>query len=197
MNTIKSVVIDGNDTYEYMKSVLNNESVEQIEFRYCDMTNEDIIKLSNYKKYIKISFINCNFEDVSFVKKIKTQSLSFIDSNIDNYDFISEVNNLKALTVIGNTIDMSLVKNPEKLLYLRLSGSMVYHIDKINLENLKYLFIDETNIDSLDFVKKLSHLKLLCISTVQEENNFEVISSIENRVKIINDIIEIGEITND
>ena len=193
---LNSLVINGEDTFDFIKEILNYTSINDLEFRNCDFLTEDIIKLIQFKEYQRTSFIECTFEKESLIKNIKTKSLSIINSEIINYDFIYEMNYLENLTIINGIIEINKINNFKNLTYLRISQSTIYNIENINLDKLKYLFIDNTNINELSFILKLPNLKILSISEEQKLNNQEFINNLKNPPEIIIDsiIFEDGEI---
>lgn len=188
-NELKSLVIDGEEIFDFISMALNYANVSDLEFRNCDFLNEDILKLINFKQYNRVAFIECTFENETLIKNIRTKSLSLTTSKISNYDFIYEMKCLKNLTIVGGNIDLNKLNNLNNLSYLRISDSYVFNIDKINLEKLNYLFIDGTNIKDISFIENLSNLKLLSISEEQKSNNQKLINKIKNHTKIILDSI--------
>lgn len=194
---VAEIIIDGNDEYEYIENKLDTDNIFNVEFRHCDLTIRDLINLTNQKEYQKIVFYDCVFEDESYLKNIKSNSLSFINSKIQDYSFLCNIKKLEALTIVGSKIQVELINTQINLKYLRLSGSEIINIENITLDKLEYLFIDETNILNLDFLINLLSLKVLCISEEQEKSNLDIIYYIKNKVKIINDIIEMSGAIND
>ena len=98
---------------------------------------------------------------------------------------------LRNLTVVNGKIDAYKLNALSKLKYLRVSHSFVVNIEKLFLEDLKFLFIDNTNIDNLSFVKNFPNLNLLSISEKQKVDNINTLKSIliTNHIKIIMDSI--------
>ena len=188
---MKELIVDGNESFDFIQQVLNNDDVEDIEFRNCDFLNEEMLKLVNFKNYKRIAFIDCSFEDESLIKGIKTESLSLTNNTINNYEFIYEMVDLRNLTVVNGKFDAYKLNTLSKLEYLRVSHSFIINIENLFLKDLKFLFIDNTNIDNLSFVKKFPNLKLLSISEKQKEDNINTLKSIlvTNHIKIIMDSI--------
>lgn len=48
---MREIVIDGNETYDFISVLINNADVEDVEFRNCDFYNEDMVKVASYKTY--------------------------------------------------------------------------------------------------------------------------------------------------
>ncbi len=195
---MREMIVDGNEEFDFINLILNEKNVEDIEFRNCAILSEELLKIIGLKKYERIAFIDCSFEDESLIKNIKTESLSFTNSKIDNYEFIYEMKDLKKLTVVNGQIDAYKLNALLNLEYLRVSHSLVTNIEKLFLENLKYLFIDNTNIENLSFVINFPNLKLLSISEEQRIDNIDILKSISSHIRIIMDsIIEMEVDIND
>ena len=188
---MKEMIVDGNERFDFINQVLNDNSVEDIEFRNCDFLNEELLKIVEFKNYERIAFIDCSFEDESLINNIKTESLSLTNNTINSYEFIYEMVDLRNLTVVNGKIDAYKLNALSKLEYLRVSHSFVVNIEKLFLEDLKFLFIDNTNIDNLSFVKNFPNLNLLSISEKQKVDNINTLKSIliTNHIKIIMDSI--------
>jgi hypothetical protein len=184
-NHIKELVIDGNEIFDFASHALNFPNIEDVEFRYCDFNQEDILKLIEFKEYERIAFIRCTFENEDLIKYLKTKSLSLTNNKISNYDFVSTMAKLERLTIVEGRIDINKLNKLNNLVYLRISNSIATDIDNIKLDKLKYLFIDNTNIINLNFIAKLPNLELLSISKMQEENNKEVLNKLKAHIKII------------
>ena len=198
MSDIEEIVVDGNEVFDFINFVLKNKAKNDIEFRSCDFLKEDILKLSNAREYERIAFIDCSFEDCTLIQNIKTRSLSFTNNRVNNYEFIYNMSFLENLTVIGGNVDAFKFNNLNKLKYLRLSHSYVDNIEKYISTNLKYLFIDNTNIKDLSFINNFVNLEILSISEDQRLYNKELIEKISGRVKVIYDsIIEMDVYPND
>ena len=188
---MKEMIVDGNERFDFINQVLNDNSVEDIEFRNCDFLNEELLKIVEFKNYERIAFIDCSFEDESLIKNIKTESLSLTNNTINSYEFIYKMVDLRNLTVVNGKVDAYKLNALSKLEYLRVSHSFVVNIEKLFLEDLKFLFIDNTNIDNLSFVKNFPNLNLLSISEKQKVDNINTLKSIliTNHIKIIMDSI--------
>ena len=193
---MKEMVID--EKFDFINQILDEKNVDDIEFRNCDFLSEELLKIIELKKYERIAFVDCSFENESLIKKIKTESLSFTNNKINNYEFIYEMNDLKKLTVVNGQIDAYKLNALLNLEYLRVSHSFVVNIEKLFLENLKYLFIDNTNIKDLSFVMNFPNLNLLSISEEQRINNINILKSMPKHIEIIMDsIIEMEVDIND
>lgn len=188
-NKINSLVIDGNETFDFISKALKTTNINDLEFRNCDFFNEDLLKLIEFKQYNRIAFIDCTFENETLINNIKTKYLSLTNNQIKNYEFIYEMNKLENLTIVSGQIDGNKINNLKNLQYLRISNSFVINIEKLFLKELKYLFIDNTNISDISFVKRLPNLKILSISEEQELKNKKIIEAIKNTVKIVFDSI--------
>ena len=198
MSDIEEIVVDGNEVFDFINFVLKNKAKNDIEFRSCDFLKEDILKLSNAREYERIAFIDCSFEDCTLIQNIKTRSLSFTNNRVNNYEFIYNMSFLENLTVIGGNVDAFKFNNLNKLKYLRLSHSYVDNIEKYISTNLKYLFIDNTNIKDLSCINNFVNIEILSISEDQRLYNKELIEKISGRVKVIYDsIIEMDVYPND
>ena len=198
MSDIEEIVVNGNEVFDFINFVLKNKAKNDIEFRSCDFLKEDILKLSNAREYERIAFIDCSFEDCTLIQNIKTRSLSFTNNRVNNYEFIYNMSFLENLTVIGGNVDAFKFNNLNKLKYLRLSHSYVDNIEKYISTNLKYLFIDNTNIKDLSCINNFVNIEILSISEDQRLYNKELIEKISGRVKVIYDsIIEMDVYPND
>lgn len=192
MNVVKkSLVVDGNEVFDFIDEAISNDNIKDIEFRNCDFLNEDILKLINFLMYDRIAFINCTFENETLIKNIKTKSLSLTNNKITSYEFVYEMTNLENLTIVGGKIDAYKISFLKNLEYLRVSNSNIINIENLFLEKLKYLFIDNTNVIDLSFISKFYNLELLSISEKQKLYNKEFLITLKDRVDIIIDgIIE-------
>ena len=52
---MKEMIVDGNERFDFINQVLNDNSVEDIEFRNCDFLNEELLKIVEFKNYERIS----------------------------------------------------------------------------------------------------------------------------------------------
>lgn len=185
----ETLVINGEETNDFINTLLSHTNVEDVEFRTCDFLKEDVLKLINFRQYDRVAFVDCTFEDKALIKEINTKSLSLTNNKITNYEFVYEMDNLERLTIVDGKIDADKINNLKNLEYLRISNCDVINIDKLALEKLKYLFIDSTNIGDVSFIKKISNLELLSISEEQVSYNKDFLYTIKDRVKIILDSI--------
>lgn len=192
-NKIDSLVLDGNETFDFINDALSFSNVNDLEFRNCNFFNEDLLKLIDFKQYNRVAFIDCTFENENLLKNIRTKSFSLTNNKIVNYNFVYEMNDLENLTIVGGKVDAYKINSLKNLEYLRLSHSNIINVEELFLDKLKYLFIDNTNIFDISFIKKLSKLELLSISEEQKLYNKEFINTIKNHIHIILDsIIEMG-----
>ena len=173
---IISLIIDGNEVFDFIGKALSNLNTDDIEFRNCDFSNQNILSLISFKWYDRIAFINCTFENETLIKNLKTKSLSLTNNKIISYDFVYEMFFLENLTIVGGKVDAEKINFLENLEYLRLSNSNVINIEKLVSNKLKYLFIDNTNIIDISFLKNFSNLELLSISNEQKLYNMEIIN---------------------
>ena len=195
MDNINELVIDGNEIFDFISYLNKYKDTKDIEFRNCEFSNDEIMSLSE-KEYNRIAFMNCSFEDESLIQKIKTKSLSLTDNKINSYEFVYGMFYLDRLTIVNGRVDISKLNHFKNLEYLRLSHSHVDNIEMIEL-NLKYLFIDNTNIKDISFIKRLPNLELLSVSDEQELFNKDIIKKISNHIKIIKDSIIEMEVIQD
>lgn len=187
----RSIVIDGDRTYDFINEALDNISIDDIEFRHCDFHDDDIKIISQKKDYKRIAFVECSFENPSILSNIITNSISFTNCPINDYSFISKMTYLTRLTIVNGKIVANIINNLKDLSYLRLSHSNISNFSILKLNKLKYLFVDNSNLDNLSFVENFPSLQLLSLSDEQIINNEKIISNIKNNVKIIcNSIIE-------
>ena len=196
-NKIDSLILDGNETFDFINEALSFSNVNDLEFRNCDFFTDDLLKLIDFKQYNRVAFVECTFEDENLLKNIKTKSISLTNNKIANYNFVYDMNNLENLTIVGGSVDAYKINSLKNLKYLRLSHSNIINIKELHLDKLKYLFIDNTNILDISFIKKFSKLQLLSISEEQRLLNKEFISIIKNHIHIILDSIIEMEVYDD
>lgn len=153
----------------------------------------DISPLKNLKYLENLNIYATNIEDLSpinsintlkglsygFMKNIHTIDISQIKDlvnleflglgniKIKNFCMINKFKNLKSFFAPNSTTnqDLNCITNLKKLSRLRLKNAQITNIDFIsNFPNMKHLFLNQTNIEDISVLRKLSFLTIVDIS---------------------------------
>lgn len=191
LNKINEITVDfqEEDKNIILDDLLFFENLNTLNIRNGYLNNDDfkyILKLNNLNN---IYFQKCNFENDNLISTLNIKSLSLVNCNVNNYVFLNLLLKLEELTIINGTIDINIINKLSKLKYLQISYSKIIDNHKnIFLKDLKELYIDNTNITDLSFVKELSSLTRLSIDKKQFDINKDLINElIKNNIKIYNE----------
>lgn len=185
LNTITEITIDYEDILEnnsILKELLLFRNLNTLNLRNAFIYNDDYNYLLNLEKLNDLYLDRCKFENADLIASLKLKSLSLINCEINNYLFVNLLIELEELTIINGEVDIDNINKLTKLNYLQLSYSNILGNELvIKLDNLKELYIDNTNIRNLTFTNNLLNLNRLSIDEFQYKYNNEFIKQLRNR----------------
>ena len=182
LDQINEVVIDYvNDEGIINLNELNKfQNLKSITIRNGFIENDDYKIFLSMKKLFKLTFDKCEFENADLIGSINLKVLELIACKINDYSFIRLLNNLEELTILNGNVEMNSINRLKKLKFLRLSYSYIIENAELDIPDIKILYIDNTNIKKLEFIKKLSNLEKIIIDNNQYDNNKQIISYLNN-----------------
>lgn len=185
LNTITEITIDYEDILEnnsILKELLLFRNLNTLNLRNAFIYNDDYNYLLNLEKLNNLYLDRCKFENADLIASLKLKSLSLINCEINNYLFVNLLTELEELTIINGEVDIDNINKLTKLNYLQLSYSNILGNELvIKLDNLKELYVDNTNIRNLTFTNNLLNLNRLSIDEFQYKYNNEFIKQLRNR----------------
>ena len=185
LNTITEITIDYEDILEnnsILKELLLFRNLNTLNLRNAYIYNDDYNYLLNLEKLNNLYLDRCKFENADLIASLKLKSLSLINCEINNYLFVNLLTELEELTIINGEVDIDNINKLTKLNYLQLSYSNILGNELvIKLDNLKELYVDNTNIRNLTFTNNLLNLNRLSIDEFQYKYNNEFIKQLRNR----------------
>lgn len=185
LNTITEITIDYEDILEnnsILKELLLFRNLNTLNLRNAFIYNDDYNYLLNLEKLNNLYLDRCKFENADLIASLKLKSLSLINCEINNYLFVNLLTELEELTIINGEINIDNINKLSKLNYLQLSYSNILGNELvIKLDNLKELYVDNTNIRNLTFTNDLLNLNRLSIDEFQYKYNIEFIKQLRNR----------------
>ena len=185
LNTITEITIDYEDILEnnsILKELLLFRNLNTLNLRNAFIYNDDYNYLLNLEKLNNLYLDRCKFENADLIASLKLKSLSLINCEINNYLFVNLLTELEELTIINGEVDIDNINKLTKLNYLQLSYSNILGNELvIKLDNLKELYVDNTNIRSLTFTNNLLNLNRLSIDEFQYKYNNQFIKQLRNR----------------
>lgn len=185
LNTITEITIDYEDILEnnsILKELLLFRNLNTLNLRNAFIYNDDYNYLLNLEKLNDLYLDRCKFENADLIASLKLKSLSLINCEINNYLFVNLLIELEELTIINGEVDIDNINKLTKLNYLQLSYSNILGNELvIKLDNLKELYVDNTNIRNLTFTNDLLNLNRLSIDEFQYKYNIELIKQLRNR----------------
>ena len=185
LNTITEITIDYEDVLEnnsILKELLLFRNLNTLNLRNAFIYNDDYNYLLNLEKLNNLYLDRCKFENADLIASLKLKSLSLINCEINNYLFVNLLTELEELTIINGEVDIDNINKLTKLNYLQLSYSNILGNELvIKLDNLKELYVDNTNIRNLTFTNDLLNLNRLSIDEFQYKYNIELIKQLRNR----------------
>lgn len=185
LNTITEITIDYEDILEnnsILKELLLFRNLNTLNLRNAFIYNDDYNYLLNLEKLNDLYLDRCKFENADLIASLKLKSLSLINCEINNYLFVNLLIELEELTIINGEVDIDNINKLTKLNYLQLSYSNILGNELvIKLDNLKELYVDNTNIRNLAFTNNLLNLNRLSIDEFQYKYNNEFIKQLRNR----------------
>ena len=185
LNTITEITIDYEDVLEnnsILKELLLFRNLNTLNLRNAFIYNDDYNYLLNLEKLNNLYLDRCKFENADLIASLKLKSLSLINCEINNYLFVNLLTELEELTIINGEVDIDNINKLTKLNYLQLSYSNILGNELvIKLDNLKELYVDNTNIRNLTFTNDLLNLNRLSIDEFQYKYNNQFIKQLRNR----------------
>lgn len=185
LNTITEITIDYEDILEnnsILKELLLFRNLNTLNLRNAFIYNDDYNYLLNLEKLNNLYLDRCKFENADLIASLKLKSLSLINCEINNYLFVNLLTELEELTIINGEVDIDNINKLTKLNYLQLSYSNILGNEiVIKLDNLKELYVDNTNIRNLTFTNDLLNLNRLSIDEFQYKYNNQFIKQLRNR----------------
>ena len=185
LNTITEITIDYEDILEnnsILKELLLFRNLNTLNLRNTFIYNDDYNYLLNLEKLNNLYLDRCKFENADLIASLKLKSLSLINCEINNYLFVNLLTELEELTIINGEVDIDNINKLTKLNYLQLSYSNILGNELvIKLDNLKELYVDNTNIRNLTFTNNLLNLNRLSIDEFQYKYNNQFIKQLRNR----------------
>jgi hypothetical protein len=192
LNQITEVVIDYNEEDEssflFLNELLKLKKLQSITIRNAFIYNDNYRVFLNLNNLNELVFDNCKFEYADLVALLKLKSLSLINCKIDNYSFVNVFENLEKLTITNGKIEIKKLNKLKHLKYLEISYSNILDENELDISSLEELYIDNTNINNFDFLKKLDNLKKVSIDEKQYNNNKSLFNSlINNNILVMNE----------
>ena len=191
LSKISELVIDLEESNISVLKLLNN--VSNLTIRNGYISNDDFKYILNLYKLNNICFDNCEIENADLIAVLDVSVLEIINCNINNYNFINIMNELEELTITNGDVSIERINKIKNLHYLQLSYSYINDDFIINNRNIEKLYIDNTKIKDLSFIKNLNKLKILSIDNDQYKNNKDLIDSLDIDVYIENMILISGD----
>ena len=198
LKEIIEVVIDYNNeadsSFVFLEELRKLKNLKAITLRNGFIFNDNyniFLKLSNLTEFV---FENCEFENADLITSLKLNSLSLINCEIENYSFVNILTNLEELTIINGKVDFKNLNILSNLKYLQISYSDIMDNTELNITKLEELYIDNTNINSFNFLNNLSHLKRISIDEKQYSNNKDLFDNlIKKDILVLNEnMVEFG-----
>lgn len=185
LNTITEITIDYEEILEnnsILKELLLFRNLNTLNLRNAFIYNDDYNYLLNLEKLNNLYLERCKFENADLIASLKLKSLSLINCEINNYLFVNLLTELEELTIINGEVNIDNINKLTKLNYLQLSYSNILGNELvIKLDNLKELYVDNTNIRNLTFTNDLLNLNRLSIDEFQYKYNNQFIKQLRNR----------------
>lgn len=198
LNKITEVVIDYNNesdsSFVFLEELSKLRNLKTITLRNGYIFNDNyniFLNLNNLSEFI---FENCEFENADLIASLKLKSLSLINCKIESYSFVNVLENLEELSIINGLIEIEKLNMLNHLKYLQISYSNIIDKAELNINTLEELYIDNTNIDSFNFLNGLLYLKRISIDENQYVNSKELFSNlIKRNILVLNEnMVEFG-----
>ena len=198
LNKITEVVIDYNNesdsSFVFLEELSKLRNLKTITLRNGYIFNDNyniFLNLNNLSEFI---FENCEFENADLIASLKLKSLSLINCKIESYSFVNVLENLEELSIINGLIEIEKLNMLNHLKYLQISYSNIIDKAELNINTLVELYIDNTNIDSFNFLNNLLNLKKISIDEKHYSNNKELFNNLMKRnILVLNEnMVEFG-----
>lgn len=198
LNQITEVVIDYNNekdsSFVFLEELKKLKKLKSITLRNGYIFNDNYNLFLSFDNLSQFVFENCEFENADLIASLKLKSLSLINCKIDNYLFVNIFENLEELTIINGIIEIKKINMLNSLRYLQLSYSNIIDSNELNINTLEELYIDNTGINSFDFLNSLLNLRKISIDEKQYNNNKELFNNLmrKNIVVLNRNMVEFG-----
>tara|TARA_B100000886_G_scaffold340155_1_gene308189 strand:- start:2646 stop:3473 length:828 start_codon:yes stop_codon:yes gene_type:complete len=166
----------------------NNELINFSKFKYLINLDLRFFKFNNEfinrnKEIKSLNLYNTNIKSLSSsFNFLETLNLSF--SKFDNFKSINLLS-LKKLYLRSTSIkDLNDIKNNLNLKILDIGETNISNLRPLKKINLKYLFADNTNINTLIAMSELKHLDIRSNNKIYNINNFLNIENISYMPKL-------------
>ena len=144
--------------------------------------------LLNLKKLNGLVLEDCEIENANVLGILNLKSIGIINCQVKDYEFLRLFKNLEELTLISEIVSITLINKLVNLKYLQLSYSNLLDTDDIVLNNIEEVYLDNTNITNLNFLKNMPKLKRVSIDERQHEKNLELFKNLEkNHILVLNE----------
>jgi hypothetical protein len=191
LNQIIEVVIDYDEEDEssflFLEELLKLKNLQSITIRNGFIYNDNYRIFLNLNNLNELVFDNCKFEYADLVALLKLKSLSLINCKINNYSFVNIFENLEKLTITNGKIEIKKLNKLKHLKYLEISYSNILDENELDISSLEELYIDNTNINNFDFLKKLGNLKKVSIDEKQYNSNKSLFNDLMNNNILVMD----------
>jgi hypothetical protein len=191
LNQIIEVVIDYDEEDEssflFLEELLKLKNLQSITIRNGFIYNDNYRIFLNLNNLNELVFDNCKFEYADLVALLKLKSLSLINCKINNYSFVNIFENLEKLTITNGKIEIKKLNKLKHLKYLEISYSNILDENELDISSLEELYIDNTNINNFDFIKKLGNLKKVSIDEKQYNSNKSLFNDLMNNNILVMD----------
>ena len=194
LNNVNELVINYDNENEsgftFLSELLKLPKLQSLTIRNAYIYDDNFSIFYKLKDLVNLTFENCTFQDADLIAHINLVELALYNCPLDSYSFVSLITSLKKLTIVKGKASFKLLNVLTNLEYLQLTGSEIFHLDEYKLFNIKYLYIDHTNIKDLSFVKNISSLKSLSIDEEQYRNNKDLVNELINRnIEVLQDTL--------
>lgn len=180
--------VEKDDSFIFLEELKKLKNLKTITLRNGFIDNDNYKIFLDLKHLSEFIFDNCGFENPDLIASLNLRSLELINCQINNYTFVSTIDSLEELSIVNGIIDIEKINLLKKLKYLQLSYSEIKDEKELNINNIEELYIDNTNIKSFDFLKKLTKLKRLSIDKKQYDNNKKLFDELmNNNILVLNE----------
>ena len=153
-------------------------NISDLTIRNGYISNDDFKYILNLNNLKNLCFDYCELENADLIAALDVSSLEIFNCNFGNYNFINVMDKLSELTITNGNVYMERINKIKNLKYLQLSNSYINDDVIFNNRNIIELYVDNTNISDLSFVKNLNQLKVLSIDEKQYNANKDLINSL-------------------
>ncbi len=139
-------------------------------------------------------------QEIQGLEDLKTIKSLYLDNNkIKDIQSLSKLKKLKVLSLKNNKIEnIESIGTLKELNVLYLSRNNIEEIKGLELPNLKYLFIESSNLTKMDGLKDIYNLEKLWLNDnkIVKIEGLEKLEKLENLILSKNQIVEISGLDN-